>query len=205
MLDIFRKILKKLKDKLFIFFIFIIPKINRHKLIEIARENDSFEIVEDEYEYYIKEPQQKLSKTRFKNHIGQKKIDCFFGAVVKNVRLIGPFGLPFTRRGQVILETTTLNSFKSNLKSTIELLGILGFFKEFFLAIFPLLDKKNHSLKWGAHLICRSLRIIRKDKNLLVSTVFGHWMLEKLPQIRAIEAIIKKNNVTNCNFILNDP
>ena len=204
MLDIFRKILKKLKDKLFIFFIFIIPKINRHKLIEIARENDSFEIVEDEYEYYIKEPQQKLSKTRFKNHIGQKKIDCFFGAVVKNVRLIGPFGLPFTRRGQVILETTTLNSFKSNLKSTIELLGILGFFKEYFLAIFPLLDKKNHSLKWGAHLICRSLRIIRKDKNLLVSTVFGHWMLEKLPQIRAIEAIIKKNNVTNCNFILND-
>ena len=91
MFDIFKRIINKLKNKLFIFFILIIPKINRQKLIEIARENDSFEIVEDEYEYYIKEPQQKLSKKRFKNYIGQKKIECFFGAVINNVRLIGPF------------------------------------------------------------------------------------------------------------------
>ena len=73
----------------------------------------------------------------------------FFCAVIKNVRLIGPFGLPFTRRGQIILETTTINSFSSNLKSTIKLLGIIGFFREYFLAIFPFLEQKGHSLKWG--------------------------------------------------------
>lgn len=204
MFDIFKKIINKLKNKLFIFFILIIPKINRQKLIEIARENDSFEIVEDEYEYYIKEPLQKLSKTRFKNHIGLKKIECFFGAVIKNVRLIGPFGLPFTSRGQIILETTTLNSFSSNLKSTIKLLGIIGFFKEYFLAIFPFFEKKDNSLKWGAHLICRTLRIVEGKNDLSVSTVFGHWMLEKLPQIRAIETMIKKNSLINCKIIIND-
>ena len=151
MLDIFKKIIYKLKNKLFIFLIYIIPKINRQKLIEIARENNSLEIVEDEYECFIKEPLQKLSKKRFKNHIGPKKVECFFGAVIKNVRLIGPFGLPFTSRGQIILETTTLKSFSNNLKSTIKLLGIIGFFKEYFLAIFPFFEKKDHSLKWGAH------------------------------------------------------
>lgn len=204
MFDTFKKIIYKLKNKSFIFLIFIIPKINRQKLIEIARENNSLEIVEDEYESYIKEPLQELTKKRFRNHIGQKKIECFFGAVIKNVRLIGPFGLPFTRRGQIILETTTLNSFSSNLKSTIKLLGIIGFFREYFLAIFPFLEKKNHSLKWGAHLICRTLRVAKKDNELSISTNFGHWMLEKLPQIRAIEAMIKKNDVTNCKIILNN-
>ena len=204
MLDIFKKIIYKLKNKLFIFLIYIIPKINRQKLIEIARENNSLEIVEDEYESYIKEPLQELTKKRFKNHIGQKKIECFFGAVIKNVRLIGPFGLPFTRRGQIILETTTINSFSSNLKSTIKLLGIIGFFREYFLAIFLFLEKKNHSLNLGAHLICRTLSVVKKDNDLSINTNFGHWMLEKLPQIRAIEAMIKKNDVTNCRVILNE-
>ena len=204
MFDTFKKIIYKLKDKSFIFLIFIIPKINRQKLIEIARENNSLEIVEDEYESYIKEPLHELTKKRFRNHIGQKKIECFFGAVIKNVRLIGPFGLPFTRRGQIILETTTLNSFSSNLKSTIKLLGIIGFFREYFLAIFPFLEKRGHSLKWGAHLICRTLSVVKKDNGLSISTNFGHWMLEKLPQIRAIEAMIKKNDVTNCKVILNE-
>ena len=73
MFDTFKKIIYKLKNKLFNFLIFIIPKINRQKLIEISRENNSFEIVEEEYESYIKEPLQKLTKKRFKNHIGQKK------------------------------------------------------------------------------------------------------------------------------------
>ena len=77
MLDIFKKIIYKLKNKLFIFLIYIIPKINRQKLIEIARENNSLEIVEDEYESYIKEPLQELTKKDLEIILVKKRLNVF--------------------------------------------------------------------------------------------------------------------------------
>ena len=83
MFDTFKKVIYKLKNKLFIFFIFIIPKINRQKLIEIARENDSFEIVEDEYECFIKEPLQNSQKKDLKIILVQKKLSVFLVLLLK--------------------------------------------------------------------------------------------------------------------------
>ena len=45
----------------------------------------------------IKEPKQSLAKERFKHSCGQKKIDCFFGIKIKDVRLIGPYGIVYQK------------------------------------------------------------------------------------------------------------
>ena len=58
--------------------VFIIPKIDREKLIKIGKKKSTICIVEEQYEVSIKEPKQSLAKERFKHSCGQKKIDCFW-------------------------------------------------------------------------------------------------------------------------------
>ena len=130
--------------KMFIkFLVLILPKINREKLIKIGKKKNTICIVEERYEVSIKTPSQSLAKERFKNSYGQKKVDCFFGVKVKDVRLIGPYGIPFTRKGQVILEPISKSWLNRVLAITIIQLGLFGFFREFLLAIFPIFASKR--------------------------------------------------------------
>ena len=179
----------------------IIPKIGRDKLIKIGKKKKSICVVEEQYEVLIKKPNQSLAKERFKNSYGQKKVDCFFGIKIKDVRLIGPYGIPFTRKGQVILEPISKSWFNHVLTITIVQLGLFGFLKEFLLAIFPIFDTKKNFLKIGAYLICRGAKSIIFE-NKQPQPVFGHWLGEQLPQLRGIEGIFSKFGIS-CPLIVN--
>lgn len=181
--------------------VFIIPKIDREKLIKIGKKKNTICIVEEQYEVLIKEPKQSLAKKRFRNSYGERKVDCFFGVKIKDVRLIGPYGIPFTRRGEVILEPISRSWLNHTLKVTITKLGLIGFLKEYFFAIFPIFDSKKKFLKIGAYLLCRGAKsIVAESKQL--EPVFGHWLGEQLPQLRGIEGIFSKFNIS-CPLIIN--
>jgi hypothetical protein len=180
----------------------IIPKIERNTLISIGKKKKSICIVEDAYEFIVQEPEQELAKKRFKDSCGPRNVDCFFGIVLNDVRLIGSFGLAVTRYGQVITEPIS-KYLKEILRVTIQDLGLLGFLKEYFLAIFPFFISKKKFLDEGALLYCRgSKKVILKNK-VYTTPVFGHWMLEQLPQLQAIEEVIKKKDLNNCKLIIN--
>ena len=189
------------KFKLFVIIIFvkilsrIIPKINRDKLIKIGKKKNTICIVENEYEVVIQAPHQSLAKERFKNSYGKKKVDCFFGIKIKDVRLIGPYGIPFTRKGQVILEPISKSWLNHVLTITVIQIGLFGFFKEFLLAIFPIFDSKKNFLKGGAHLLCRGAKSTILEKKQ-PQPVFGHWLGEQLPQLRGIEGICSKFDIS---------
>jgi hypothetical protein len=183
------------------FLVLILPKINREKLIKIGKKKNTICIVEEPYEVSIKTPNQSLAKERFKNSYGQKKVDCFFGVKIKDVRLIGPYGIPFTRKGQVILEPISKSWLNHVLATTIIQLGFFGFFKEYLLAIFPIFASKKNFLEMGAYLICRGSKIIIFE-NKQPQAVFGHWLGEQLPQLRGIEGIFSKFDVS-CPLIVN--
>ena len=179
----------------------IIPKINRAELIQIGKKKNIISIVEDQYEVTIMEPNQSLAKKRFKNSYGQKKVDCFFGIKIKDVRLIGPYGIPFTRKGQIILEPISSSWLNHVLKISIIQLGFFGFLKEFLLAIFPIFASKKNFLETGAYLICRGAKSIIFE-NKQPQPVFGHWLGEQLPQLRGIEGIFSKFEIS-CPLIVN--
>ena len=158
-----KKLFNKFYNLSLIILIKIIPKINRNELIKIGERKNSIHIVENAYDFLIKKPKQELAKKRFRNIIGLKKIDFFFGIILDDIRLIGPYGLAFTRSGKIVLETSTIESLKSALRLTIQKIGLIGFLKQYIFAIFPFLDFKGKSLAFGAHLICRTTRMIMKD------------------------------------------
>ena len=84
---------------------------------------------------------------------------------------------------------------------TITKLGLIGFLKEYFFAIFPIFDSKKKFLKIGAYLLCRGAKsIVAESKQL--EPVFGHWLGEQLPQLRGIEGIFSKFNIS-CPLIIN--
>jgi hypothetical protein len=182
----------------------IIPKIDRNTLISIGKKKNSISVVEDAYEFVVAEPKQALAKKRFKDSCGTRKVDCFFGVYLNDVRLIGSFGLAVTRYGQVITEPISTH-LKIILRVTIQNLGLLGFLKQYFLAVFPFFDSKKNFLNEGALLYCRGSRKIILNNRVYSAPVFGHWMLEQLPQLRAIEAVIKKKNLNDCKLIIDRP
>ena len=78
---------------------------------------------------------------------------------------------------------------------------IIWFPKEFLLALFPIFDSKKNFLKLGAHLICRGAKSIIFD-NKQPQPIFGHWLGEQLPQLRGIEGIFSKFDIS-CPLIIN--
>lgn len=177
-----------IKNKLIILFGNLLPKISRQKLKAYSIKKKSICIVEEAYDFEINEPPQKISQSRFLGITGTRKVDCFFGLYIDDIRLIGPYGIPVTRKGQIILEPLSPRFFKYFFLETIKTIGFKKFLIEYFLAIFPIFDDKNNKIKIGAHLICRGYR----KTELGLNPVFGHWMGEQLPQLRGIEAVSKK-------------
>jgi len=201
-MNINNKILEALNDIFLRIFLKIIPKIDRESLIEFGKKKNSICIVEDAYEFLVQEPKQELAKKRFKNSAGLRKVDCFFGIKLIDVRLIGPYGIPVTRLGQIILEPISKRSLIHVFKFTIKKIGLIGFVKQYFLAICPYFES-NSFLEVGAHLICRASRGININGEFHLSPVFGHWLCEQLPQLRGVEAVVLKNNFDNCKLVIN--
>ena len=174
-----------LKSLLFKVFIKLIPKISRHRLITKTEKKDCISLEQEGYEHYIKEPKQKLARHRFRKIAGIRKIEPFYGFMLKDVRLIGPYAIPVNRFGFVIMEPISHRMFPVMLKVTIRELGLFGTLKQYFLAIFPWFDSTLNLIEEGAHLLCRGAQWPG-------GPVFAHWMCEQLPQLRGIEGISNK-------------
>lgn len=171
----------------------ILPKIGRENLVKTGKQNNTICIVENEYETTIKEPDQFLAKKRFKNSYGIKKTDCFFGIKINDIRLIGPYGIPFTKSGKIIIEPISKSWLFHAFRMTIIHIGFFGFLKQYILAIFPTLESKKKFLKTGGYLLCRGSKSNISEKKP-PEPIFGHWLGEQLPQIRGIEGVSKKIN-----------
>ncbi len=200
-INIYRKIKTKLFNAVIKLTLITLPKIDRRNLIKIGNKKNTICVVEKEYEFRIKEPIQALAKKRFNKTCGLKKIDCFFGIKFKNVRLIGPYGIPFTNNGRIIIEPISKSWLFHTLKITIIHLGFIGFLRQYLLAIFPIFDSKLNFLKSGGYLLCRGAKSSSKNREL-PDPVFGHWLGEQLPQIRAIEGVYQKFGM-KCPLIIN--
>lgn len=189
---------RKVKQLCWRILVKLLPKTDRKKLVLNAKKKGTYCLEQDQYEFMIPEPLQDIAKQRFKHACGLRKVEAFYGFMVRDVRLIGPYGLPVTRWGAVLLEPISMRWLPHVLKVTINELGFFGFAKQYVLAIFPFLDRSNVLLDVGAHLICRGAQWPG-------GPVFGHWMGEQLPQIRGIEGMAKKFKLQPRIIINRDP
>ena len=171
------------RRKLLELLVITLPKISREQLIELGRRNNTISVVEEEYVCEIPPQPNSLTALRFGNLVGRHKIPCFFGIVLSDIRLIGPYGIPVTRSGKIVLEPIAESWLPTVLRRTINELGIFRLTTEYLLAIFPRLNNRRSDIPFAAHLLCRGAE--RPGRG----PVYGHWFGEQIPQLRAIEAI----------------
>jgi hypothetical protein len=160
----------------------LIPLIRREDLLLIGREAELLEIVQPSYSFEVSMPKNDDDSVRFGHLCGIKNVDPFFALIIQDIRLIGPYGLPVTRSGKIIIEPIFEEWLPYVLEATIKDLGFFSFLWEYILCFFPFLDSPNNIIDFGSHVICRGS--IWPN-----GPIFGHWMAEHLPQIRAIESI----------------
>jgi len=176
-------------------FIALLPKMRRNELIRYAQAGNTFSEVQPAYDFEIIRPNQALAAKRFSKSFGVRKVDRFFGLLLNDVRLIGPYGIPVTRKGVFVLEPISERWFQHALFTTISELGFWGFAREYLYAIFPKLDKSAQFIDVGSHLICRGAQWPG-------GPIFGHWIAEQLPMLRGIEAVCKLHKIET-KFITN--
>ena len=98
----------------------------------------------------------------------------------KNVRLIGPHGIPVDHRGRILVEPISLKYLPAAIRGTINQIGMFGFFVEYLRALFPALRLRSEAaVELGFHLYNRAANWRGQGP------VFGHWLGEQLPQIHA--------------------
>lgn len=166
----------------------LVPQISRDHLLAEGLKNDSAAIVEESYICEIPKPEDPLTDRRFHHLIGKHKISPFFGIVLKDVRLIGPYGIPVTRSGKVVMEPIARRWFPNVLGVTLRELGLSRLALEYLFAVFPILDRSRTEIPFAAHLLCRGADWLSGR-----GPIFGHWLGEQIPQLRAIEKIQEKS------------
>jgi len=163
-------------------FLALLPKLQRASLELGSTKNWQYLEVEPSYHFRLEVPEDGLSRVRFKNHCGVVQVAPFFAACLKDVRVIGPWGIPVTRSGKIVVEAVGVDFFASRIFGTIRTLGAGTTLKQYLLAIFPMFERRSSALPLAAHLIPREW----DDHG---NPHFGHWLGEKLPQIRAFRAM----------------
>lgn len=166
---------------LFELFIALLPKLQRTDLIRWDSSRPLYVEVEGRYHFFLEKPQDPISAVRFAHLAGPRTVDPFFSVLLEDVRLIGPWGVPVTRKGQIIIEPLGIDYFKQIIEMTVAELGLLATLRQYLLALFPVLEKSREPLALAAHLIARGGH----------QAQFGHWVGEQLPQLRAISAMEK--------------
>ncbi len=154
----------------------------------MGHQKNSITVVEGEYVCEIPEPEDPMTRVRFSRFVGTHKIPAFFGVIMEDVRVVGPYGIPITRSGRVIVEPLSERWLPHVLGVTLKELGLVGFLREYLLAIWPLFSKSQAEVSNAAHLLCRGAGWQRGGRG----PVYGHWFGEQIPQLRAIEAIQEK-------------
>ena len=109
----------------------------------------------------------------------------------RDVRLIGKFGIPVTRRGQIVVAPFLLDWFFAKiLPQTLVELGMLRAGWEYLLALFPVLDRAQGEEGEGVffHLIPRVSTRVTSGQG----AQYGHWMVESLAHLILVEGLIAK-------------
>lgn len=182
------------RRKLISLLVRVIPRITRVELIKIGNESGTLKIVEDAYVGEIPLPEQPKARELFGHLNGLREVDAFFGVTLEDVRLVGPYGVPITRSGRVVVEPFGDRWLPHVLRQTVTTLGVLGFLREYVRALLPLLRKGGQEIQFGAHLFARGADWSPRGDG----PNYGHWIAEQIPQLRAIEAIqnITKEKIT---------
>lgn len=161
------------------------PVISRNELVNISKKSGKFVSVQEPYTVVIQEPKDPISRKRFGHLAGPRNVAEFFGCVPPGeVRIIGPYGLIINRHGKLIIEPLGHN-YKWKLYITVLELGIWSFLFQVLCAVFPGVEKAGTPVvNSAAFLFPREINARQKG-----DVVFGHWIGEQLPQLRAIEDV----------------
>lgn len=146
--------------------------------------NENVRIIRKEYSFSPKYKNVIIEHERYSQKITIKPISSLFLCKISNITLIGPYGIPVTKTGKILFETTQ-SSISSRIRRTISL---LGFRKFIILYIKALLPFSNNTLEYGFHLIPRHGYYIDKPN-------FCHWLLEDLPRLYAYDFINSKPKI----------
>ena len=163
-------------------FLALLPKLRRSDFESGSSKDWQYLEVEPAYSFTLEIPEDRLSRVRFRNHCGPVRVAPFFAVCLRDVRIIGPWGIPVTRSGKIVVEAVGFDFFASRIFGTIRALGPVTAVKQYLLAIFPMFERRSRPLPVAAHLIPREW-----DNH--GNPHFGHWLGEKLPQIRAFRAM----------------
>jgi len=106
------------------------------------------------------------------------EVDPFYLFQVDYVSLIGPYGLPVTRYGRILQETSQSSVIKC-VRRTVSLLGFVEFIKLYISAFFP---RMKMDVECAFHLVPRH-GYGPNNPN------YAHWILENLPQLFALDSI----------------
>lgn len=162
-----------------------IPQMSRADLFRVAQDSGDLCVVQETYEMDLPLIADSLSRARFSKHQGLRRVEPFFGALLRDARLIGPYAIPFTQRGELVVEPFGERWLKKVIRETIRELGIRGFLFQYALSFKALSWMTSPKFPLLGYLIPRATQ----DPG---DAQFGHWMCEQLPQLRAIEAIEEK-------------
>lgn len=196
-----KTLLLLIRGKLLQLLVKMLPKISRESLIKVGYQKKTITVVEEEYVCEIPEPEDPHTKERFSHLIGTHRIPAFFGVILEDVRLIGPYGIPVARSGRIVVEPLAERWLPHVLWVTIKELGFARLLREYFLAIWPLSSKSQAEISFAAHLLCRGSGWELGG----VGPVYGHWFGEQIPQLRAIEAIQEETEAQIKLLINRDP
>ena len=105
-------------------------------------------------------------------------VDPFYLFEVDQVSLIGPYGLPVTRYGRILQETSQGSVIKCVFR-TVSLLGFVEFIKLYISVFFP---RSKMDLECAFHLVPRHGYGPNQPN-------YSHWILENLPQLFALDSI----------------
>jgi len=175
------------RRRLIAFLIRVVPKMTREELIELGYQKRTLSVVEDKYVSEIPLPEQQEARELFGHLSGPREVGAFFGVTLDDVRVVGPYGVPITRSGRVVVEPFGDRWLPKVLRDTVTTLGIFGFLREYLLAVTPLLRRAGNDKPFCAHLLARGADWSPGGNG----PNYGHWIAEQIPQLRAIEAIQK--------------
>ena len=147
----------------------------------LSNDSNDVEILRNEYIFSPKCTDSEINLYRYSERCETTKISPFFCCRISNVTLIGPYGIPVTRSGKIIQETTQETVFKY-IRRTIHYLGLFEVIRQYLIAILPI---RKNNLESGFHLVPRH-GYMADNPN------YCHWLLEDLPKIFAYSFIDKE-------------
>jgi len=175
------RIIKYLIKKIGYFYLKIIL-IDREKMLSIKKNN--YKVLKEEYAYSPERKEIKDCICRYSDKPNPLVISPFFLCNIKDVTLIGPYGIPVTSGGKILQETTQDAVFKYILR-TISSIGFVAFVKEYLSVFLPF---KKYDLNSGLHLVPR-------HGYSADSPNYCHWLLEDLPKLFAYDYINEETKI----------